>query len=134
MALTVVNGGEEDMLDAILGVNYTLHLFKNNVTITEALVAGGLTQADFTGYSTKALTGGSWTTTAGDPCVGVYAQQSFVSSADQTAQTIYGYYVTRTSDGKLEWLEKFTAPVVVEFANDSIRVTPRLTLADTLDA
>lgn len=139
MTLIVVNAGEEHFLDLILGVNYTLRLFKNDVTDglsasqVEALDEGDFTEADFTGYSAKALTGGSWTTTPGAPCVGVYAEQSFASTADQSAQTIYGYYVTRTSGGALEWFEEFTTPVVIEFNNDTIRITPRITLADTQD-
>jgi hypothetical protein len=139
MTLVVVNQGEEAFLDAILAVGYTLHLFQNDVTdgLTagqiEALDESDFTAATFTGYSSKALTGGSWTTTPGDPCTGSYAQQTFVSSTDQTAQTLYGYYVTRTSDGALQWFEEFTSPLVIEFEGEAIRVTPRITLADTGD-
>lgn len=139
MTLIVPNAAEERFLDAILATNYTLRLFANDVTAglnaaqIEALTVSSFTEATFTGYSAKTLTGGSWTTTAGAPCVGVYAQQQFTSTADQAAQTVYGYYVTRTSGGALDWFEYFTAPVVVEFLNDAIRVTPRITLADTGD-
>jgi hypothetical protein len=113
VTLIVPNAAEERFLDLILAVNYTLHLFKNDVTNglspsqIEALTEADFTEADFTGYSSKALTGGSWTTTAGAPCVGTYTQQSFTSTANQTQQTIYGYYVTRTSGGELEWFEYF---------------------------
>lgn len=139
MTLVVVNQAEEHFLDLILGVNYTLRLFKNDVTngLTagqiEALTEASFTEATFTGYAAVALTGGSWTTTPGDPCVGTYAAQSFTSTADQAAQTLYGYYVTRTSDGKLEWFEEFTSPLQIEFDGEFIRVTPRMTLADTQD-
>jgi hypothetical protein len=131
--LRVVNQAEEHFLDLILAVNYTLHLFQNDVVVAEALTEAGLTEADFTGYSSVALTGGAWTTTAGDPCTGAYAKQSFTSSADQAAQTIYGYYVTRTAGGALEWLEKFDAAVTIQFDLDRIDITPQLTLADTED-
>lgn len=139
MTLVVVNQGEEDILDAILAVNYTLRLYKNNVTngLTagqiEALTQASFTEATFTGYASKSLAGGNWTTTPGDPCTGQYAQQTFASSADQTAQTCYGYYVTRTSDGRLQWFENFTSPLTVEFNGEGIAVTPRITLADTQD-
>jgi hypothetical protein len=79
------------------------------------------------------LTGGSWTTTAGNPCVGSYATQTFTSSANQTQQTLYGYYVVRTSDSKLEWFEDFTAPILIEFNGEYLQVTPQITLADTGD-
>lgn len=139
MTLVIVNQAEEHFLDLILSVNYTLHLFKNDVTngLTagqiEALTEADFTEADFTGYASVALTGGAWTTTPGDPCTGSYAAQSFTSSADQTAQTLYGYYVTRTSGGALEWFEEFTSPLEIEFDGEFIRVTPRMTLADTQD-
>jgi hypothetical protein len=131
--LRVVNQAEEHFLDLVLAVGYTLHLFKNDVAVADTLTEAGMTEATFTGYSSVALTGGAWTTTAGDPCAGAYAKRSFTSSADQAAQTIYGYYVTRTSDGKLEWLEKFDAAVTVQFNLDRIDVTPQITLADTAD-
>lgn len=140
MTLVIVDQGEEAMLDAILAVNYTLHLFKNDVTSglsagqIEALTESDFTEADFTGYSSVALTGGAWTVTPGDPCTGTYAAQSFASTADQTAQTLYGYYVTRTSDGALQWFEEFSSPLEIEFDGEFIRVTPRITLADTQDS
>lgn len=140
MTLVIVDQGEEAFLDAILSVGYTLRLFQNDVTdgLTagqiEALDETDFTEADFTGYSSVALTGGAWTTTPGDPCTGTYAAQSFTSTADQTAQTLYGYYVTRTSDGALQWFEYFSAALGIEFDGEFIRVTPRMTLADTQDS
>ena len=131
--IQVVNQAEEHFLDLILAVNYTLRLFKNNVTPGDTLTEGDFTEADFTGYSANAMTGGAWVTTPGDPCTGAYAKQSFTSSADQAAQTIYGYYVTRTSDGALEWFEKFDASVTVQYNGDQIDVTPQITLADEGD-
>ncbi len=139
MSLIVVNQGEEAMLDLILAVNYTLRLYKNNVTSgltqaqKDALDETDFTEATFTGYSSKALTGGAWTTTPGDPATGTYAQQTFTSSANQTAQSIYGYYITRTSDGALMWFEAFPAPSTIEFNGDFIKVTPRFTGKDEVD-
>lgn len=139
MALVVVNQGEEAFLDLVLSVGYTLRLFKNDVTAglttgqVDALTEAAFTEANFTGYSAKTLTGGSWTSTPGDPAAAVYAQQAFTASADQTAQTVYGYYVTLTSGGALRWFEEFGSPVTVQFNNEQIRVTPRMTLSDTQD-
>lgn len=139
MTLIVVDGGEKAFLDLVLAANYTLKLFKNDVTSglttvqKDALLVASFTEATFTGYSAKALTGGSWTTATGNPATGSYAQQAFVSSADQTAQTIYGYYVVLTTGGALQWFEYFASPVTIQFNNEQIRVTPRLTLADTGD-
>lgn len=133
MTLTIVNAAEEDFLDLILAVNYTLRLFKNDATVSDTLVASGLTEADFTGYTAITLTGGSWVTTPGDPCTGAYAQQTFTASAAVSpAQSIYGYYVTNGA-GDLQWLEKFGSAAVVQFSGDNIKVTPQITLADTTD-
>lgn len=131
--LVVVNQGEEAFLDLILAVNYTLKLFKNDATITDATVEGDLTEADFTGYSAAALTGGSWTTTAGDPCTGTYAVQTFTRSSTGVAQSIFGYYVVTTTGGFLRWVEKFDSPVIIELINDNIKIIPRITLKDEHD-
>lgn len=139
MTLVVVDQAEEHFLDLVLAVGYTLKLYKNNATSgltqvqKDALTEASFTEATFTGYASVALTGGSWTTTAGNPCVGTYAIQTFTSSANQTAQTLYGYYVVRTSDSKLQWFEDFTAPISIEFLSEYLTVTPRITLADTGD-
>ena len=139
MTLILVDQAEEAFLDLILAVNYTLRLYKTDVTTgltqaqKDALDETDFTEADFTGYSAATLTGGSWTTTAGNPCAGSYAVQTFTSSADQTAQTLYGYYVTRASDGALMWFEDFSTAFVIEFNDEYIQVTPRITLADTGD-
>lgn len=139
MTLVVVNQAEKHFLDLITSVNYTLKLYKNNATLgltqvqKDALTEANFTEATFTGYSAIALTGGSWVTTAADPSIATYAQQTFTSSANQTSQDLYGYYVVRTVDGKLEWFENFTTPLSITFINEFIRVTPRITLADTGD-
>ncbi len=139
MTLVVVNQAEEHFLDLILAVNYTLRLFKNDVTLgltatqIDALTESSFTEADFAGYSAAALTGGSWTTTPGNPCTGVYAVQTFTRTSTGTAQTLYGYYLTRTSGGALEWFEEFTVPLVIEFINEFVKITPRITLQDTQD-
>jgi hypothetical protein len=140
MAIWIPNQGEEILLDIILATNLTLKLYKTDVTAglttaqKEALTEANFTEATFTGYSSKALTGGSWVTTQAEPSTGVYAQQTFTSSANQTAQSIYGYYVTRTSDGKLLWFERFTGPISISLLNDAIKVTPTITLDDDQEA
>lgn len=139
MTLVVVDQAEGHFLSLILGVDYDLRLFKNNVTSglttvqKDALTEASFTQATFTGYAPVTLTGGSWTITNGNPSAGVYAIQSFTSSANQTAQTIYGYYVTRHSDNKLEWFEYFASPVTIDTNGQFLSVTPRFTAQDTGD-
>ncbi len=132
MTLLVPNGGEVDALEAIVNktaaTDLVLRLFKSNTTPGETDVAGTYTEADFTGYSSITLTGASWVVTPGDPSSAAYAQQTFTSSADQAAQSIYGYYMTRATTGLLAWAERFTdGPYPVSNNGDEIKVTPTIT-------
>lgn len=143
MTLKVPDGSEEFLLDTILAVNYTLNIFKNDVesgltpTQIQQLVVGSFTATTFTGYSSKALTGGSWTTTQADPSTGTYAQQIYTCSGAGSVNN-YGWYLTRTTGGALVAYEYFDdvnhLPVVVAAVGDEIRITPRITLADTTAA
>jgi microcystin-dependent protein len=139
VTLVVVNQGEEAFLDLVLGVNYTLRLYTNDPTAglsaaqVDALDESDFTEATFPGYSAKALTGGSWTTTPGDPTVGTYPQQSFTRSSTGTPELVRGYYLTTTTGGFLRGFEPFDGPVSMEVLNDEIRVSPQLTLGDRED-
>lgn len=140
MPIWIPHQGEELILDILLATNLTLRLYQNDVTAglteaqTEALTESDFTEASFVGYSAKALTGGSWVTTQGDPTAGTYAQQTYTRTSTGTAQTIYGYYVTRTSDNKLLWFERFTGPVITSTNGDVIRVTPTFEVDDNQEA
>lgn len=143
MALVFLNQGEGIVLDYLVNLdapeNLVLRLFQNDVTdgLTpsqiEALTEASFTEATFTGYSAATLTGASWSTTTGDPSETSFAQQSFTSTADQTAQQIFGYYYTRATGGEAVAFEEFDSPVTVEFTDDVIRVTPKITAQDTQD-
>jgi microcystin-dependent protein len=136
-SLVVVNQGEEAWADLILAVNYTLRLYKNDVTAgltpdqIDALTQAAFTEADFPGYASSAITGGTWTTTQGNPTTGTNTERQFTRSSTGSAQLIRGYYLTRTSDGALQAFEHFDAPISVEFINDRIDVTPRITFEDS---
>lgn len=139
MTFYVVDAGEEAFLDLLLAVGYTAKLFTNDVTSgltdaqIEALAAGDFTEATFPGYSSKSLTGGSWTTTQDDPSTGVYAAQTWTRSSTGTAQVCYGVFYTQTSGGALRWFETFDTPISVEFLNDAIVWVPKITLGDEQD-
>lgn len=139
VTLVVVDQGESAFLELVCSVDYYLRLFTNDVTAgltagqVEALTAASFTEASFTGYSAKMLTGGSWTVASGAPASAAYTAQAFVSTASQAAQTLYGYHVTRVSTGQLQWFEYFDSPVSISGADEFITVTPRLTMQDTGD-
>jgi len=133
--IRVVNLAEEAWLDLITDVDMTMRLFQNDVDagLTEAQkdarVAANFTEATFTGYAAVSMTT-AWTTTAGDPSGATRPANVYTSSANQAAQTIRGYYVTRNSDGMLQWYEYFPGPFIVSLLNDAITVTPVLNLDD----
>jgi hypothetical protein len=140
VTLRLVDQGEQDFLDLALSVDYHLRLFANDVEASastagqkEALTAASFTEASFTGYEAKTLTGGSWTSASGAPASASYTAQGFVSTINQAAQTMYGYYTTRVSTGRLAWYEYFNTPVEISGADEFITVTPRLTMQDTGD-
>lgn len=133
MTLVLPNVGEGIALKALVNhtaaENLSLRLYKNNITPAETDVASTYTVADFTGYGNKALTGSSWTVTEGAPSDAAYAQQTFASTADQTAQSVYGYYLVQASSGLLVWSERFTnGPYSIANNGDEIRVTPKITM------
>lgn len=145
MTLVIPDAPEADMLSRILDPDMELKLFTNDVIngLTagqiEALDETDFTEATFTGYADVPIAGenqgvsSDWTITPGDPCAAVAPQATFESSADQTPETVYGYYVVAATGGALQWFEYFTSPQVVENDNDTIKVTPRFTLKDETD-
>ena len=117
--------GLEDMWDQLFGaVSPILRLFKSNTTPGDATVYSDFTWADFTGYSAITLTGGSWTTSAADPSLAEYAQQTFTSSTS-TPQTIYGWAITRGTS-KVWVAARFPTALDISSASNPIRITPRL--------
>jgi hypothetical protein len=138
MTLRIPNVGEGNMLEMIVNKtapeNLVLKLFTSNTTPADTDTASTYTEASFTGYTAKTLTGSSWTVTTGAPSEASYAQQTFASTANQTAASVYGYYVIQTTSTELMWAERFTdGPYTVTNDGDEIRITPKITLQDTLD-
>ena len=128
MAFSFVNQAEQIMLEhmvnktTLTAQNVILRLFKSNTTPAETDTEGTYTEADFTGYAAITLTGASWTYS--HPTIS-YAEQTFTSSANGQSQTIYGYYLTWATSGKLLIAERFagTAPVI-QNNGDTIKATP----------
>ena len=105
-----------------------LKLYTNNITPGEGDTAGTFTEATFTGYSAASLAGANWDFTSGDPSFAQYnVTLFFTSTANQTAQSIYGFYVVQASSGILMWAERFTtAPFSIALNGDDIQITLKL--------
>lgn len=134
-SVTVVNLGETSFLTLLTDIDMTLRLYVNDVTAgltdpqIEALTVAAFTEASFAGYAAVSMTT-AWTVAAGDPAQATRSPVTFTRSSTGVLQQVYGYHVTRNSDGALMWFENFDAPVPMEFLNDAITVTPKLTLDD----
>jgi hypothetical protein len=101
--------------------------FATNITPAETDVAGSYTEATGGGYASKTMTGASWTVTNGAPTSADYAQHTWTfTGALTTNPTIYGYYVTRVTDGDLVLAEAFT-PFTPATNGDQILLTPKIT-------
>ena len=134
MTLLVPNVGEGNILGRALGkeaqeASLTLKLFKSNTTPAETDTAATYTEADFTGYAAATLSNAGWTVTEGAPSDATHSQQTFTSSADQTSQDVYGYFVIGATSTEIYWAERFTdGPYAIANDGDNIKVTPVITL------
>lgn len=133
MGAILVDQGEQAWLELVTSVDHTLRLFANDVTDgltsaeADALTEADMVEASFTGYTAKTLTGGSWTVASR---VATYTKQGFASTANQTAQSVYGYYVTRDSDDIMLFYEYFAETQSVSGSGQTIAVTPKITLGE----
>jgi hypothetical protein len=129
MPLVVPNNGEGDALDAFVAKTamtaLILRLYSNNITPAETDTAATYTEYAATGYAAITLAGASWTTTEGAPSQTVYAQQTFTMTG---AGDAFGYYMTRTTGGRIALAERFTgAPFSIPSGGGTIKITPQIT-------
>lgn len=104
-----------------------LKLFTNDITPDEDTVTGDLTEATFTGYASVLLS--DWTLTDASA---VNAQVDFVSTADQTAQSLYGYYIVRSTSNELILARRFTGgPYTMANNGDALAVTPTIEIGSS---
>lgn len=129
MPQVISNVLEVEILTEKLTPALTLRLYGNNVTPSGASSAASFTEIAGGGYANKPLTFANWGIVAGDPSLATYnALQNFnFTGVINAPGTIYGYYVTRNSDGKLMWAERFPAANVpfAPIAGSKIAVLPK---------
>lgn len=133
MALLVPNNGEGDALEAFVAKTAAtaliLRLYTSNTTPAETDTTATYTEAAWTGYSAITLAGASWgSPSEGAPSSIAYAQQTFTSSAAQGPISNYGYFMTRTTSGRIALAERFSdGPYAISNNGDTIKVTPTIT-------
>jgi hypothetical protein len=131
MSLIVTNVQEAAVLTTFLTPALTIRLYGNDRTPAGGDVAANYTEIAGGGYTNFPLTFANWTITAGAPSVGLYntVQAWAFTGAINAPSTIYGYFITRDSDGLLMYAERFPSGSVpfTPIAGSVIRITPRIT-------
>lgn len=129
MPLIVPDALEVEVLNSILTNTLTMRLFSNNKTPVGGDTVAGYTEVAGGGYAAKLLLFPNWTIQAGDPSFGVYntTQIWTFTGVTNAPGTVYGYYVTRNTDGKLMWAERFPAATLPfsPVAGSLVKVLPK---------
>jgi hypothetical protein len=114
MSMIVPDAYEVEVLTNLFTSALTLRLYGNNATPSGSSSSASFTEIAGGGYAALPLTFANWIIAAGDPSSATYiAVQSWTfTGAINAPGTIYGYFVTRDSDGKLMWAERFANALV----------------------
>lgn len=130
MSLVVPNAAEIRALEYVLTPPLTLRIFGNNATPSPTSVAADFTEIAGGGYTNRPLLFAGWGFTSGNPSIALAVKESWIfTGAINAPGTIYGYFVTRDSDGLLMWAELFPA-LAIPFSpvvGSVVEVTPRFT-------
>jgi hypothetical protein len=129
MSMIVPNAIEVEVITNVLTPALHLRLFSNNVTPDQTSTAASFTEVTGGGYAAVPLTFANWGIVSGDPSLATYNANQFFDFTGPTGGpgTIYGYFVTRDSDGHLMWSERFP-PANVPFVpqnGSEILILPR---------
>lgn len=136
MAFVASPAGEAKVLNgAVTAENLSLRLYTACATSggvpTSATVVGDLTEATFTGYSAKALTGtqtgSTWSAASGTPAQTQYNASSPQSwTATGSYQTILGYYYVGVTSSTFYGAEAFASSIVLSSGQPSMTLIPTL--------
>lgn len=127
MTLVVPTNSKITLLQIINGQKISedmqLHLYANDVIPNSSTTIHDLQAPAAPEYSPQDLFSVGWTYVTSEPVAMEYPAQTFIFTT--TGDTIYGFYVTDNSSGKLLWVEDIT-PFNIETSGDSIIITARL--------
>jgi len=132
MALVVPDEGERKLLEYIVNktapTNLVIRLYVNDVDLSgETFTASSFTEANADGYASATLLGANWTVSTNQG-VSVAVYNSTVTFSFTDGQSVYGYYITNTSNNIL-WAERFSgAPFNLPSGGGDISVRPQVQL------
>lgn len=135
MAIQIPSASAKSFLDLILSkIPVYIHLFANDVVITEDTVKGDFIEPTWPGYGPMPATGWAppvWIDdrafSAADPLRWIYGQSVAYSYC-------YGYFATNGPTGAMLWAEERPeGPIRLGIPSDTVEVWPRLTLRQDPD-
>jgi hypothetical protein len=131
MSVIVPDTVEIDVLNNLFSVPMTIRIYGNDVTPDKDSKTADFTEIVGGGYANKILLVANWTKKAGNPSYAIYSetQEWDFSGVINPPGTIFGYFVTRNTDNKLVWAERFPSAIVPfsPVAGSIIKVLPKFT-------
>lgn len=123
---------ELEVINALLAPAHTIRLYGNNYTPVNTSVAANFTEIAGGGYTNFPIIFAGWSISAGTPTLATYSGGIIwlFTGLINAPGTIYGYYITRNSDGKVLCADRFPA-ANVPFApinGSKIVVLPRVSV------
>lgn len=132
MAFVLGNDGAVLLLGYALNysaaTNVRVHLYTNDFDPDVDSELADYEESEADGYAAQSLTGTTWVIELGDPqgADASYPERTF---ALEEAETVYGYFVTDSTDALYLGAERFEGgPFVVPMAGGDIKVTPQFSL------
>lgn len=132
MALVVPDEGEVKLLEYIVNKtapsNLVLHLYVDDVDLSlEEFNSGSFSESTAAGYSAANLSGANWNVGTTDG-ISAAVYNTSVAFSFTEGDSVYGYYVTNSSN-EILWAERFPgAPFNLPSGGGEISVRPQLQL------
>jgi hypothetical protein len=129
MSVKIPNVVEVEVLTALLTPAHTIRLYGNDYTPINTSIAANFTEIAGGGYTNFAIPFSQWTIVGGTPSLATATAKTWLfTSVIDAPGSIYGYYITRDSDGKLLLAERFPAANVPfsPVAGSKIVVLPKV--------
>ena len=131
MADFLVNDGENLIANTIFEAtalqNFTIGLYSNNATLSDATELSDLTEVTASdGYASQTLTRGTDWSISGSVATG--SQKTFTASGGDWG-SVYGYFITNNADNTLVFVEEFSDGPYSITDGDSVKVTPIVTIS-----
>lgn len=128
MSICVPNVGKQQALEDFLNATLTLRLYSNNLTPSSVDTIASFTEVTGGGYASVPLVFANWDYTLGSPTRANYTERFTFQFTGVTtgASTVYGYYVTDSSN-IVRWSERFPSAVLpyTPINGSIIRIRPR---------